>query len=208
MDTLSELFGNALRVKMIRLFLFNPGSIFDTDYVIGKTFAKPRDIEREAAFLCKLGLAKTTKLLKAVAIKKGKKTFEAKKKVKAWTLDSRFEFLEPLTDFLIKTHSLEHKAIVRRLEKAGRIKAVLVSGIFMRDNESRLDMFVVGDNIKTSSLDRIIKSIESDMGKDIRYAVLTAPDFSYRLSMNDKLVRDVLDFPHRILVDKIGISKS
>jgi hypothetical protein len=55
-------------------------------------------------------------------------------------------------------------------------------------------------------LERIVRSLESEMGKDIRYAVLTAPDFSYRMGMNDKLVRDVLDFPHRVLLDKIGLS--
>ena len=83
-----------------------------------------------------------------------------------------------------------------------------MAGIFMRDSESRLDLFVVGDNVNSTSLDRVVKTIESDMGKDIRYAFLSAPDFAYRMSMNDRLVRDVLDFPHEVLVDKIGLSRS
>jgi hypothetical protein len=65
----------------------------------------------------------------------------------------------------------------------------------------------VGDNVKTGYIDRIVKGIESDMGKDIRYSVLSGADYAYRISMNDKLVRDVLDFPHTILVDKIGIAR-
>ena len=123
-----------------------------------------------------------------------------------WTLSQKFSYMEALTDFLVRTHTVENRAIIKKLERAGKIKAVLVSGIFTRNTEARLDMFVVGDNIKTASMDRIVKSIEADMGKDIRYAVLSAPDFAYRKSMNDKLVRDVLDFPHRVLVDRIGIS--
>jgi hypothetical protein len=205
MDKLSRLFGSELRVKMMRLFLFNTGSQFDVDYVQGKTSAKVEEIEKEMSFLRRLGLIKQMKVFKLVTVKKGKKKVEVRKKVRIWSLNKKFKFVEALTDFMVKTHSLEHKTIVRRLEKAGKIKAVLVSGIFTRNSESRLDMFVVGDNLKTGSIDRIVKGIESDMGKDIRYAVLSAPDFSYRVSMNDKLVRDVLDFPHQVLVDKIGL---
>jgi hypothetical protein len=208
MDTLSILFGSAVRVKMMRLFLFNANSAFDVDVVSDRMAAKVKEIEDEISFMKKLGLIRPLKLIKIVQIKKKGKTLEAKKRVNAWTLDPRFKYIEALTDFLVKTHSVENKAILRKLERAGKIKAVLVSGIFMRDTESRLDMFVVGDNVKSASMDRIIRSIESEMGKDIRYAVLSAPDFAYRKSMNDKLVRDVLDFPHTVLVDKIGLAST
>lgn len=208
MDTLSILFGSALRVKMMRLFLFNPESIFDIDYIIGKTDAKPKDIEREAALLRKTGLVKATKMTKFVSAKKGKKIVEKKQRVNAYSLDRKFKFREELADFLVRTHSMENKSIVKKLEKAGRIKAVLVSGIFMKDADARIDLFVVGDNVKPSAFERVVRGIESDMGKDIRYSVLSAPDFAYRKSMNDKLIRDVLDYPHTVLVDRLGISQS
>lgn len=202
------LFGSVLRVKMMRLFLFNPDLEFDVDYIGAKTGSKPREIEKEAALLKKLGLVRYMKVSKMVEEKKGKKTIEKKKKVTVFALDRKFEFKDALADFLVRTHSMENKTIVKKLEKAGRIKAVLVSGIFMKNAESRLDLFVVGDNIKPGTFERIVRGIESDMGKDIRYSILSAPDFAYRKSMNDKLIRDVLDFPHTILVDKIGISRS
>jgi hypothetical protein len=205
METLSLLFGSALRVRMMRIFLFNPASAFDVEYIEGKTGAREKEIEKEAAFLRKLGLVKATTIAKTLIVKKGKKKLEKKMKAKAFVFDHRFKFAEALTDFMIKTHSVENRAIVRRIEKAGKIKAVVVSGIFNRNSDSRLDLFVVGDNIKSGTMDKVVRGIESDMGKDIRYAVLSAPDFAYRLSMNDKLVRDVLDFPHTILVDKIGL---
>lgn len=206
MDTLSILFGTALRVKMIRLFLFNPVTPFDFEQIAQKMSVKPKELKDEIAFSKKLGLIKQVKISKIVTIKKGKKVITKKAKVSAWVLDPKFTYTDALTDFLVKTHSVENREIVKKLERAGKLKMVLVSGIFTRNAEARLDMFVVADNIKGASMDRIVKSIESDMGKDIRYAVLSAPDFAYRKSMNDKLVRDVLDFPHRVLVDRIGIS--
>jgi hypothetical protein len=207
MDTLSQLFGSALRVKMMRLFLFNAESVFDADYIQGKTGSKIKDIEAETAFMKKIGLIKQTRLSKVVAIKKGKKVSEKKTLVKAWSLDPKFEFVEALTGFLVKTHSVEYKSMLKRLERAGKIKAALVSGVFIQNADARLDMLVVGDNVSQSSMERVIKSIESDLGKDIRYTVLSSQDFSYRVGMNDKLIRDIFDFPHKILFDRIGLPK-
>lgn len=206
MTTLSNLFGSDLRVRMMRLFLFNPERQFDVDQIIAKSAARSRDIEKEGKYLVKIGLARQVGMTQVVMVKKGKKVVAKKVRVKGFALDPRYRYAAALTDFFLKTQSLESKAVVRRIEKAGRIKAVLVSGIFTGNVESRLDLFVVGDNVKTSSMDRVVRSIESDMGKDIRYAVLSAPDFAYRKSMNDKLIRDVIDYPHTVLLDRIGVS--
>lgn len=190
MDTLSKLFGSETRVRMMRLFLFNPQSSFGFEEIEKKTQASKREVVRELDFLRKAGLVKR---------KKGAQLF---------SLDAKFEFTGALSDFLIRTHSVQRKAILRKIEKTGRIKAVVVAGVFMNNPESRLDMLIVGDKVKAGHLGRIIRDIESDMGKDIRYTVLSGPDFAYRLSMNDRLVRDVIDFPYETLVDKLGISKA
>lgn len=208
MTTLSTLFGSDLRVRMMRLFLFNPDRQFDVEQIIAKTSARPREIENEGKSLVKMGLVRSVGMTKLVTVKKGKKSVQKRLRVKGFAFNPRFEYSAALTDFFLKTHSLESKAVVKRIEKAGRIKAVLISGIFTGNSESRLDLFVVGDNVKTSSMDRIVRGIESDMGKDIRYAVLSAPDFAYRKSMNDKLIRDVIDYPHTVLLDRIGVSNS
>ena len=55
-------------------------------------------------------------------------------------------------------------------------------------------------------MERVIRSIEAEIGKELRYASFETPDFRYRLGMYDKLVRDILDFPHKKVVDKIGVA--
>lgn len=182
---------------MMRLFLFNADVAFDVEQLEKKMLSRKKAVLRETAFLKKAGL-----------VREVKKVTESKKRVKAFILDPKFEFTDALMEFFVRTHSLEHKAMVRKIEKSGKVKLILVSGIFTRDTESRLDLFVVGDNIKTASIDRIVKGIESDMGKDIRYAVLSAPDFAYRMGMNDKLVRDIFEYPYKLLVDKLGVGKA
>ena len=66
-------------------------------------------------------------------------------------------------------------------------------------------MLVVGDNLRRSQLDRIIKNMEAEIGKELNFASFETADFQYRLGMYDKLVRDILDYPHQKLVDKLGL---
>ena len=79
---------------------------------------------------------------------------------------------------------------------------LLAAGIFINDPKSRLDLLIVGDRLKKGILEKIVKSIEADIGKELSYAVFDNADYVYRLSMYDKLVRDVLDFPHEVIIDK------
>ena len=50
-----------------------------------------------------------------------------------------------------------------------------------------------------------MRKLESEIGRDLRYALLGSEDFAYRLNMNDKLVRDIMDYPHRIVFDRLNI---
>ncbi len=85
------------------------------------------------------------------------------------------------------------------------MKLIVTAGIFIQDPESRADLLVVGDSVKRAKLESVIKGVEAEVGKELRYAFFSTEEFRYRLSMYDKLVRDILDYPHRILLDKLGI---
>jgi hypothetical protein len=50
-----------------------------------------------------------------------------------------------------------------------------------------------------------MRRLESEIGRELRYTMLVSEDFLYRLNMNDKLVRDTFDYPHRIVFDRLNI---
>ena len=79
--------------------------------------------------------------------------------------------------------------------------------MFIQDADSRIDLLIVGDNLKERALAGAVKDVEAELGKEIRLAVFSRKDFEYRHSMYDKLVRDILDYPHRTLLDRIGVEK-
>ena len=131
---------------------------------------------------------------------------EIKKKVTCWHLDSEFEYLLQLQNLLINSRPLRSNEILKRLNNVGKLKMVIVSGVFIQNPDSRVDLLIVGDNLKRGSIDRIVKTMEAEIGKELVFASFETGDFHYRLGMYDKLIRDILDYPHQKLLDKLNIS--
>ena len=77
--------------------------------------------------------------------------------------------------------------------------------MFIQEWDTRVDLLVVGDDLNMNKLDTVIKSIEAEVGKEIAYSAFETSDFEYRYGMHDRLIRDILDFPHTTLVDKLEI---
>jgi hypothetical protein len=71
--------------------------------------------------------------------------------------------------------------------------------------EPRVDLLIVGDDINFSKLENVIKTIEAEVGREIVYSAFETEDFDYRYGMHDRLIMDIVDFPHTTLVDKLGI---
>jgi hypothetical protein len=91
------------------------------------------------------------------------------------------------------------------LKRAGALRLVVLSGLFTGMAESQVDLVVVGDTIDERALSRTIQGLEAELGREIRYASFPTKDFRYRMGVYDRLLRDVFDYPHRLLVDKIGL---
>lgn len=197
MEVLSKLFGGRLQIKIMRLFLLNPGRVYETKQVMVASRGKRRNVLRELSAYKNAGLVRRKGFYKDVG----------KKKVRAfgWVLNASFIYLTQLRNLLISSILITRKDILKRLARGGNLKLVVLSGIFIQEWDSRVDILVVGEKLKKGLLGRIIRSLESEIGRELRYSMLEVPEFQYRLSIGDKLVRDIFDFPHQIILDKIGL---
>lgn len=202
---LEKLFGSAVRVRIMKLFLLNPSEQLDKKGVAKKVRSSESATQKELNLLESIGFLKKTSFFKEVKLKSGPK----KKRVSGFTINSDFVYLNHLKGLLVNTNPLQHNEISKKLGKALKIKLLIVSGIFIQseqaDEDSRLDLLLVGDSPKEADIRSIVSQIESEIGQEIRYSLFTTEDFRYRLSLYDHLVRDVLDYPHRVIVDKIGL---
>lgn len=206
LETLEKIFGSAAKVKIMRLFLFNPTDIFDIATIITRSKVTSSVARREISVMQKIGMIKKRSFFKDYAVGKGKKKRVQRRRTEGWHVDESFEYVKPLQELLIHISSLRNDELLKKLARVGKLKLVIVSGVFINNYDSRIDLLVVGDFIKKGTLENIIKTIESEIGREIRYAYFETPDFQYRLGIYDKLIRDILDFPHEKILDRLNVS--
>jgi hypothetical protein len=194
MDALGKIFGSINRVKIMRLFLFNPEKIYTRAEISARLGLKKRVMD-ELNILTAANFVKR----KFVSGSSGGK------RLRGWMLNPKFIYLAPVRNLLIDSISLHYDEIIKLFNRAGSLKLLVVAGIFVKDPESRVDLLIVGDRLRRNILESAVRRLERDIGTEIRFAVLETKDFNYRCSVSDKLVRDILEFPHTKLINRLGL---
>lgn len=189
MDPLTRLFGSPARLKLLRLFIFNQGTALTLLEVATRSKLEQRAARRELGELAAAGFI-------------AKKGGRAKAKYQS---NPRFEPLSALSRFIRETTVLRPPYIIATLKRAGLLRVVALSGLFTGVLETQIDLLVVGDNLDVRALAKAVHALEAELGREIRYAAFETADFRYRLGVYDRLLRDVFDYPHRLLVDRIGL---
>lgn len=203
MDILSKLFGSAGRIKIMRLFLFNPDTAFENKDIALRSKVTPELVRRETALLHGVGFIKKKVFVKSVSRASGKKVL--KKRISGYVLNESFRLLIPLQNLLVHVDPLKKEEIMHRFAHCGRLKLVVLSGVFIQEMDSRVDMLIVGDSLRKRVIEHVMRIIEAEIGKELSYAVLDTKEFLYRFGIYDKFVRDIFDYPHEKIVDKLGV---
>ena len=97
---------------------------------------------------------------------------------------------------------------MRRFKGVGKIKFLAISGIFIDEPEARVDVLIVGDDLKKRSIENVLRTIEAEIGHELSYGALETSEFLYRVSVYDKFVRDILDVRHDTVIDRIGAEQT
>lgn len=205
MDTLSKIFGSTAKVKIMRLFISNIGVGYDNRMVSIKARVTPSATRSVINLLKVTEFIKPKVFMKEEMKKKGKNKVVVKKKTNGWVMNTNFPYFDSMYNLLIQGRPTDGVDIMRRLRPAGSLKVVITAGVFIRNPDSRLDLLIVGDKIKKGVLDNAIRNLEAEIGKEIEYAIFDTEEFSYRMNVYDKLVRDVIEFPHEKIFNKLGI---
>jgi len=186
MEILGKILGNPARVKIMKLFLMNRDSGFASKDVVKRIRGNSNIVRREIKLLGSIGFIK----------KRSEKYF----------FNHSFKYAPELEALLISSDTLNKQSIGDNFKKVGQIKLLIISGKFIKERDSRVDMLIVGDKIKKGKIEQEIKKLEAEIGSELLYAVFDTKDFIYRLDMYDKLIRDVLDFPHEVVLQAKELS--
>lgn len=179
MEILSKILGSQAKVKLMRLFLLNKHKVFTI---------------KEMVLRARVG---TDQARKEVRVLTGA-TF-IKKKGTGYIFNSLFRYTKEFEGLLVTADTLDNEEVLSLFKKNGKLKLLVLAGIFIKSKESRVDMLLVGDGMKKSKIEEAMKKLEAEIGIELSYALFNTKEFIYRLNMYDKLVRDVLDYPHEII---------
>ena len=182
MEILGKILGSSARVKIMRLFLLNPTKGF-----VNKDVAKRSRINNTIA-------NKELKLLSSI-------NFIKKHANDEYFFNTSFKYASEVENLLISSDSLDKKIISETFKKVGKVKLLIVAGIFIKNKDSRVDLLIVGDKMSRAKIEEGIKKLEAEIGAELVYAIFDVKEFNYRMKMYDKLVRDIIDFPHEVILE-------
>ncbi|MFY9457663.1 MAG: hypothetical protein WAP23_01905 [Candidatus Spechtbacterales bacterium] len=200
---LEQLFESHPKVRLLKLFLRNQKSKFTIYDAKERAQLDARTAENTLEKLRKAGVLKSY----ARKIGRFKKDKTASKLKKTYFINPAFMFFDELRGLVLKSSPASKSRILKRIKGLGRIKLVVLSGIFMKpDRElSRTDILIVGDDISEKRFQNFMKQLEAEAGCEIQYSLLTCEEFTYRWKMLDRFLRDILERPNEILVNKVGV---
>lgn len=187
MEILGKILGSPAKVKIMRLFLLNRESGFSKKEIVKRSRVNGDLVQREMKLLVSINFVK-------------------KHAPGEWFFNPAFKYAAEVEDLLINSDSLDKKIILETFKKVGKVKLLVASGIFIKNKDSRVDLLIVGDKMKRGKIDQGIKKLEAEIGAELTYAVFDTKEFNYRLEMYDKLVRDIIDFPHEVILETKELS--
>lgn len=189
MEILEKILGSSARVKVMRLFLLNKGKGFQSKDIAKRSRVSPDIVRRELRLLASINF-----------IRKRSKISQE------WYFNSLFKYAGELEDLLVRSDTLNKQELLNNFKNVGRVKLLVISGVFIKNATSRVDLLIVGDKMKRNQIEEGVRKLEAEIGAELTYAIFNTQEFIYRLNMYDKLVRDILDFPHEVLLQTKELS--
>lgn len=190
MDGLTKLFGGVTRMKLLRMFLINETTLFSIDDIVPRIQVTKNTARREVGKLVLIGLIKKTGSAQNVR----------------FGLNKKFQHIEALRALFLATATMSHDGLGKMIRTCGAVKLIVLSGVFTSAFHAGADVLIVGDRMREPAVDRVMKTTEGAIGRELRYVLMSSEEFKYRTSVYDRLVRDILEYPKVVVVDKIGIA--
>lgn len=205
-NALEKIFGSQARLRLLRLFLFNPQEIFDMALCKSRARLTGSVIKKEVNNLYSAGYIKRGTRVTTVEEKNRKKL--RRKKILGYTLDKSFPYLNEIAALLGSHTPFAREKLTSNIKNAGKVNLVVIAGELLGEERDYVDAFVVGDGLKKSKIDRLLGALEAEMGRELVYAFMTTKEFESRYGLHDRFLQTLFDNPHELLINKLGISRA
>lgn len=190
-----KLFGSKTRAKLLKLFFENPEKSFYVREMTRVIDEQINSVRRELLNLESIGIIKN-------------ETFDNKV---YYSANNKHPFTRPLIDIFSKKIDADREKDVHATtwEEYCRPVKNYLKGLIVTNRlpgQDGVDLLIIG-NDKTKKLTRWAEVIEKKQGKPINYVIMSAEDFSYRKSVRDRFIEDILEMEITEIIDPEKIIK-
>lgn len=200
-DFLGKFMSSVSRAKVLRVFFLDQSGAFTAPLAAKRAGVPLGATLKEIKTFEKWGILKTGRF--SITLANGSaRVVGGKQKEEAWMLNPSFKHSSALSKFVHEVSPVHYNSVLKGLKGAGRFVVVVLSGSFVGDPSRPADLLVAADGLNEGRLETAVKALERQFGREIRYAAFSAPEFRYRMTIQDRLIRDTLDYPHLVLLDK------
>ena len=182
---LEHLFGSKTRLKLLQLFISNPTESYYVRELARLIGVQMNAVRREIVNLESAGLiAKTAP---------GSDEAGLLNRCKYYRLDTASMLYPEFKELLAKVRIIEEHEFVEELKKrAGKISFLLLTGFFTEARGAESDMLIVGE-IKPAVVAKIVRGYEKNIGRELRYTIMTNEEYRDRRELGDKFLYGLLE---------------
>jgi DNA-binding transcriptional ArsR family regulator len=187
---IDSLFGSKTRVKLLRLFMNNPGRAFYVREITRLVGEQINSVRRELTNLSEVGIVKSN-------IENNRTYYEVS------TNNQYFEpFRQIFSDkqFLANDNKVSISEWAKKFRSAGNIQEVVFAGQLVYGSDSKVDVLIAGD-VSKIKLGNLIKALERENGGALAFTQMSYDEFYYRLSARDNFLTEILDVKHTVVLD-------
>lgn len=192
---IEKLFGSKTRAKLLKLFFESPEKSFYVREMTRVIDEQINSVRRELLNLESIGIIKN-------------ETFDNKV---YYSANAKHPYTRPLVEIFSKKIDSSRDKDVHESTWEEYIRPVkkYLSGLIVTNRlpgQDGVDLLIIG-NDKTKKLTRWAEIVEKKQGKPINYVIMSADDFTYRKSVKDRFIDDILEMEISEIIDPENIIK-
>lgn len=201
---LEKLFESVPKARILRLFMRNPEDRFQFGEIVSRSQVRARIARTELKKFLRLGMIYSGS--DRIELSKKRNARVRNRKIQVYYANRNFVAFRELRELVARASVAPRKKLLRQLNGIGKVKLAVLSGIFIKNGDnSRIDLLLVGDGINRRKLTAFLANTESELGKPIQHTVMDMEEFTYRTNMYDRFLRDILEYPHEKLINKLNL---
>lgn len=108
----------------------------------------------------------------------------------------------PLKNLLVDATTPDDKMILGAFRGTRGLWMMVAAGALVDDSHSSVDLLIVCRNPEDAKIAKAVKKIEAYAAIPVRYAVLEVDEYLGRRQAYDRLLRDIFEYSHRVLLER------